>query len=160
MIAALLRRPSRCRSRQLLATWVCAPTNHFAYGGFQSSTFFQGLNQWTYCLAICAQKRSGLFAPSLRNAATSFLLQCARFANSLPGSKTRFSLSRDSMSGTGAASSDSVMARSPPSGHPGFDVVDALRNGRGQVLVTVVGDDDVVLDAHADPAQRGRRLLL
>ena len=35
------------------------PTNHFAKGGFQSSTFFQGVNQETCSFAICAQKRSG-----------------------------------------------------------------------------------------------------
>ena len=68
MIAALLRRqafsPSRCRSRQLYETFSLPPTNHFAKGGFQSSTFFQGVNQETCSFAICAQKRSGLFSPS------------------------------------------------------------------------------------------------
>src|SRR5262245_43849329 len=103
-MAALLRRhacsPSRWRSRQFHETFVFAQTNHFAKGGFQSSTFFHGVNQETCSFAICAQKRSGLFAPSLRSSATLRLLQFACFANSARARKTRFSFSSDSMSGT------------------------------------------------------------
>src|SRR5262245_13166324 len=103
-MAALLRRqacsPSRCRSRQLYETFVFAPTNHFAKGGFHSRTFFHGVNQETCSRAICAQKRSGLFSPSLRSSATRCLPQLACLANSARGRKTRFSFSRDSMSGT------------------------------------------------------------
>src|SRR5262245_63626193 len=103
MIAALLRRqafsPSRCRSRQLYETFVLPPTNHLAKGRFQTSVFFQGVNQETFSRAIFAQKRSGLFAPSSRYSATVARLHFARLRKASLGSKTRFSLSRVSMSG-------------------------------------------------------------
>ncbi len=37
--------PERWRSRQLTEALSLPPTNHFAFGGFQSRTFFHGLNQ-------------------------------------------------------------------------------------------------------------------
>src|SRR6185436_16199585 len=102
MIAALLRRqalsPSRCRSRQLYETFSLPPTNHFANGGFQSSTFFQGLNQVTFSRAIFAQKRCGSRSPSARSSFTCLRDQLARLANSADGLKTRFSRSSDSRS--------------------------------------------------------------
>jgi hypothetical protein len=101
-IAALVRRqecsPSRWRSRQLYETFSLPPTNHFANGGFQSSTFFQGLNQVTCSRAIFAQNRWGSRAPCARSALVAFAVQLARFANSAGGRNTRFSRSSDSMS--------------------------------------------------------------
>ena len=51
------------------------PTNHFAKGGFQSRTFFQGVNQETFSLAIFAQNFVGLESPSLRYSLVSVLFQ-------------------------------------------------------------------------------------
>src|SRR4051812_48032763 len=48
-----------CASRQLYERFVCPPTNHFAYGGFHSSTLSHLRNQCS-SLAASAQKRSGL----------------------------------------------------------------------------------------------------
>ena len=57
------RGPVTWRSRQLSATLSLPPTNHFAYGGFHSSAFFQGLNQWS-SLARCSQNLTGFRAAS------------------------------------------------------------------------------------------------
>ena len=78
------------------------PTNHFAWGGFQSSTFFQGVNQVTFSLAIFAQKRSGFLVPSSRYSATFFLFQFACLAKSRSGLKVRFSFNNDSMLAMGS----------------------------------------------------------
>src|SRR6187397_2761572 len=131
MIAALLRRqafsPSRCRSRQLYETFSLPPTNHFANGGFQSSTFFQGLNQLTFSRAIFAQKRCGSRSPSARSALTSLGDQLARLTKSAEGLKTRFSRSSDSRS--------AIPARRPLTAfvHERFELLGILRDLPGEV---------------------------
>ena len=90
------------------------PTNHFAKGGFHSSVFFHGVNHETCSRASFAQSCSGLFAPSFRSAATVFLLQFARFANSARGANRRFSFSKDSMSATHTPSRIVGLARGGP----------------------------------------------
>ena len=79
------------------------PTNHFAKGGFQSSTFLQGLNQATFSFAIFAQNRCGLAAPCRRCSAAVLRFQFAVFAMAGSGWKTRVSFSSDSMSGMGVS---------------------------------------------------------
>ena len=75
------------------------PTNHLAKGGFQSSTFFQGVNQVTFSLAILAQKRFGLLLASLRYCFAVFLFQFAWRLKSGVGLNVRFSFNSDSISG-------------------------------------------------------------
>src|SRR5262252_1630545 len=88
--AALLRRgPSRCRSRQLTEMLSFPPTNHFAFGGFQSRTFFHGLNHESSRANPAqdfSESRAALAEVAL--AAT-----VARRANAFGGRKDRFSFS-------------------------------------------------------------------
>jgi hypothetical protein len=59
MSAALLRRaPRTWRSTQLTLALSVPPTNHFACGGFQSSTLVHGVNH-SSSWAKPAQKASG-----------------------------------------------------------------------------------------------------
>jgi hypothetical protein len=56
--AFVLRGPATWRSMQLYATLSLPPMNHLAYGGFHSSAFFHGLNQWS-SRARCSQNFTG-----------------------------------------------------------------------------------------------------
>src|SRR3989304_1636501 len=58
MAARFLTAVPRWRSRQLKLAFSLPPTNQRACGGFQASTFFQGLNQ-AISRAREAQKASG-----------------------------------------------------------------------------------------------------
>src|ERR1700720_1788006 len=97
-MAALFRRePSRWRSRQFSERLSCPPTNHFANGAFQASTFFHGFRQIS-SFASRAQKVSGLRTDSryiFRYSASDLIR--AFFAKSFAGLKTRFSIKCDSM---------------------------------------------------------------
>src|SRR5262245_926143 len=98
MIAALfLRHDAAWRSTQLALTFSLPPTNHFASGSFQSSTFCHGAAHDS-APAISAQKPSGSAAARAYSASYSAkLLTCAWLANSAGGGKLRFSVSTDSI---------------------------------------------------------------
>ena len=96
MIAALLRRAVRtCRSRQLTLTLSWPPTNHFAYGGCQSSTRVHG---------VIHSSSRGKAGPELlgigRRALVDVRIGDARAFTPLGGgANTRASFSRASISG-------------------------------------------------------------
>src|SRR5512139_1718611 len=102
--------------------------NHFANGGFHSSVFFQGVNHDTFSRAMRAQNFSGLLVASATAFLYSAAVQFARLANFGSGAKRRFSFRVDSIEFA------SAMSRSLAP-HPGFHVVDLLRDRRRQVLV-------------------------
>src|SRR6188474_1442926 len=98
MIAALfLRHVDKCRSRQLYATLILPPVNHFECGEFHSRTVSHGLNQCR-ASACFAQNAAGSAAASAYSRSYSSKLPiCAFFANSEGGGKTRCSFRIDSI---------------------------------------------------------------
>src|SRR5437879_1686861 len=97
MATLFLRADVRCRSRQLYATLVLPPTNHFANGRSHSRTLFHLSNQCSSA-AVSAQNRSGSSAARFRIASYSVAsLMCAFNENSRGGGKTRCSFNVDSM---------------------------------------------------------------
>src|SRR5689334_12930804 len=98
MIAALLRRGVvRCRSKQFSERFSFPPMNHFANGGFHSTTFRQRFRH-TSSLASRAQNLSGELIDSryIRRYCSSDLIR-AFCANAFEGLKTRFSFKCDSI---------------------------------------------------------------
>src|SRR5688572_8921438 len=92
-MAALLRRePSRWRSTQLALTLSLPPTNHWACGSFQTSTWSHGLAHSSF-LASSAQKLSGSsLARCQRRSYSAMLLTWADAAKAAGGGKERVSL--------------------------------------------------------------------
>ena len=91
-MAALLRRgPAAWRSTQFSQTLSLPPTNHFASGASQSSTFFQG-SRHTSSLASRAQNFFGLSIDSCHSFLYSAMLEMRALAeNALLGLKMRSS---------------------------------------------------------------------
>src|SRR6187402_3514128 len=98
MIAALFcRAVPRCRSRQFSETFSFPPTNHFAYGSCQSSTFSHFLFQLR-SEASRAQNLSGFLIDSSHSVRYCAMLEMRAFLEkSFAGLKTRFSIRWDSM---------------------------------------------------------------
>src|SRR6188768_3934386 len=87
MAALFLRHVRTWRSRQLTLALSLPPTNHFACGGFQSSTFVQGVLH-SSSEANMAQKASGsLSACSYIEASET----CAAATNAADGGNSRSS---------------------------------------------------------------------
>src|SRR5690242_10719048 len=88
MSAALLRRAVlMCRSTQFAEMLSCPPMNHFACGGFQSSTVVHGLYQRS-SFACASQNASGFCAAA---SYTFWSETCAPLRNESGGEKERCS---------------------------------------------------------------------